>query len=1005
VSHKHSSISRREFLETTALSSAIGLKGFSARHGEEALSVGKGQWRIPLRVTERAGVSWNGERVSVGVVVPSSCGALAVRLKDEQTAELMPFAAGYAARTSSGRLRWFQLSIPLHLAAGAEKRLIVELVDDAGAPGVVVPGAVGMESIQALDLGTSAAGIRWVSDPTYGIYPSPTIGGTPLADAATAWTRIAIGDLSAPNGVTGGHLPLEKNETAPLFRRMAGAESTVLDYQRTLRHGAYGAGYEIRQIHSCDLPNQDAACRPYALCDLITFVHAGKDGIPLEVEGLALLLGSSLRNRFVWQARGDAADPAERKRSRWQGGLMLPPGDWIMVGGEDNTAMLVIPWSAYALDGYDLSYFLGRTETITIPGSEKVEAHSLLGGDASEGLAVALSRSYYRLNWGWAAGPDWGRNTYEFRCRLAWGKIDESTAARLAQAYRRPPRVEAGEPERVGGSVALRCWPHHFTYTPGDHVQVELEAVTETPAAQQMVAQVQVQHRGRSAGPAQRVVLEPIAKRRLRGVWTWLAPQAAGGGYLITGRLLDGKVSVEAPPVPIEVLRRPQDLSQQIRMANIAELYPDRDVNTVLDRFVDARINAVLLRNVFDNGQYTGPVDGFWDGAEGCQAGDIGRAVRISGGHLRQCIEACHARGITVIVYGNLRNLQECQYARAHAAGLLGPEDVDLNARRWPLPQDTINFRGRASSERWEQYLVTQLTDGMRRLGYDGYFFDNTSYVNDSEPEMAHRIFKATLALRPDQFIQDNPGPAMRVPGPRKNWRDPRDAEITRWPEVSSIQMEQEGINSPDEILFFSLFYRKANDQKTPVMYMNDPTRRSPEAQLLRVGYLLAGKATDDLCVGNSSHDAGVFFEQCPVTAAVTRALYGGMAVHPELLEPGPALEGAKAEGMEKAAVLAYDALAVGGRSRTLVIANSAGWDAPLRNVGYYWDGKPTIRPVASVAVTLPVPTGRQILGCWVVRPEGWSPIAWHTGPRAESIKVALDEVAELAAVVVRFLK
>jgi len=831
------------------------------------------------------------------------------------------------------------------------------------------------------------------------------MGGTPLSAAATAWSRIAIGDLSAPNGVTGGHLPLGENETAKLFRRMAGPQSTVVDYQRTLSQGAYGAGHEIRQIHSYDLPPPDASGRPYALCDLITFVHAGKDGIPLEVEGLALLLGSSLRNGFVWQARGDATDPAERKRGNWQGGLMLPPGDWIMTSGADGAAMLVVPWSAYALDGYDLSYFLGRTETITIPESRKVGTRSLLGGGASEGLTVALSRSYYRLNWGWAAGPDWGRNTYEFRCRLAWGKIDEPTATRLARAYRRPPRVEAGEPERVGSSVALRCWPHHFTYAPGDSVQVELEATTEAPALEQKVAEVQFQHRGQQVGLPHRVILEPISKHRFRGVWTWPAPAAAGGGYLIAAHLLRESASAEAPPVPIEVLRRPQDLSQQIRMGNIAELYPGRDVETLVDRFVDARINAILLRNVFNNGQYTGPLDGYWNGAEGCQAGDLGRAVRISGGHFRRLVEAFHARGITVIAYANLRNLQDAEYKRAHATGLLGPIDVDLNARRWPFPQDTINFRGRATSERWEQFLVSQLSEGMRRLGYDGYFFDNTSYVNDSEPEMARRIFKATLALRPDQFIQDNPGPVMREPGPVKDWRDPRDIEITRWPEVNSIQMEQENINSPDEILWFSLFYRQANDQKTPVMYMNDPTRRSPEAQLLRVGYLLAGKATDDLCVGNSSHDAGVFFEQCPVTAAVTRALYAGMAIHPELLEPGPTLEGAKAEGMDKAAARAYDALAVGGHSRTLVIANSAGWDAPLRNVGYYWDGQPTIRPAASVVVRLPAPTDQRILGCWVVRPEGWHPIPWQVSPGADSITIAVGEVTELAAIVVRFLK
>ncbi len=995
-------ISRREFLEAAALGSAISLK--AARHPHEAApSSGPGNWRVPLRITERAGVGWQGEQIAVGIVVPLSCRASAVRVKNEHTREMIPCEAGYAAHTADGHLRWFQLSIPLQLAAGTQECLLVELLEDSGAPGAVVPNPIGMESFESLDLGTSTAGMRWASDPAYGIYPSPTIGGTPLTRAATGWSRIAIGDLSAPNAITGGHLPLQAKETAQAIQRITSHTSTVIDYQRTLTAGAYGAGYEIRQIYAHDLPAADATQRPYALCDLITFVHAGKDGIPLEVEGLTFLLGSSLRDSYVWQARGDAPDPAERKRGSWLDGLMLPAGDWILVNGEGNAAMLVIPWSAYTLDGYDLSYFVGRTQTITIPGSEKVHARSLLGGDASPGLAVNLSRSYYRLNWGWAAGPDWGRNTYEFRCRIAWGKIDETAAARLARAYRRPPRVETGEPERVSGTVALRCWPHHFTYAPGDDVSVELEATTEESKPEQKIAEVQVQRRGQKIGPPHRIVLEPASQRRFRGVWTWPAPQAAGGGYLITARLANGKTSVESPAVPIEVLHRPKDLSLQIRMGNIAELYPDRDVNTLVDRFVDARINAVLLRNVFYNGQYTGPVDSFWNGAEGCQAGDIGRAVRISGGHLRKCIDACHARGITVVVYGNLRNLQDGQYARAYAAGLLGPEDVDLSARRWPFPEDTINFRGRATSSRWEQYLITQFIDGMRRLGYDGYFFDNTSYVNDSEPDMAHRIFKATLAVRPDQFIQDNPGPVMRVPGPVKHWRDPRDIEIGRWPEVNSIQMEQEGINSPEEILYFSAFYRNAEDQKTPVMYMNDPTRRSPECQLIRVGYLLAGKATDDLCVGNSSHDAGVFLEQCPVTAAVTRALYGAMAVHPELLEPGPALEGAKAEGMKKAAVRAYDGLAAGGEARTLVIANSAGWDAPLRNVGYYWDGKPTIRPASNVTVTLPVPPGRSILGCWAVRPEGWQSVTWRGGEHADSVTIALDEVAELAAVVLRF--
>ncbi len=589
MSHDRVFISRREFLEATALGGAIDFAGFGQRLVKQS---GEGRWRVPLRVTERAGVNWRGERTSIGVVVPPQCAARAAVLKDESTGELLPFSAGYGKWEASGHLRWFQLSVPLHLAAETQRHLIVELIDDSKALGAVAPAPIGMETTQSLEVGTSEAGIRWAPNLTYGIYPSPTIGGNPLSDAPTAWSRIAIGDLSAPNGVTGGHMPLESSDTARLFVRIPGSESTVVDYHRTLSQGAYGAGYEIRQIYSCDLPRQGATERPYALCDIITFVHAGKDGVPLEVEGLSFLLGSSLRDRFVWQARGDAADPAERKRNSWQGGLMLPPGDWMMVSGAENSATLVIPWSAYTLDGYNLSYFVGRTETIAIPGGKKINSRSLLGGDASEGLTVALSHSYYRLNWGPWAGSDWGRNTYEFRCRLAWGRIDESMAARLARAYRHPPRVEVGEPERVSGSVALRCWPDHFTYAPGDHVHVEIEATTAAPAGEQAIVGVQVQHRGRRVGAADRTVLERVSKQRLQGVWTWPAPEAGGGGYLITAHLVSEETSVRSPAVPIEVLRRPQDLSLQIRMGNIAEMYPDRDVEILLDRFVHARING-----------------------------------------------------------------------------------------------------------------------------------------------------------------------------------------------------------------------------------------------------------------------------------------------------------------------------------------------------------------------------------------------------------------------------
>jgi hypothetical protein len=144
------------------------------------------------------------------------------------------------------------------------------------------------------------------------------------------------------------------------------------------------------------------------------------------------------------------------------------------------------------------------------------------------------------------------------------------------------------------------------------------------------------------------------------------------------------------------------------------------------------------------------------------------------------------------------------------------------------------------------------------------------------------------------------------------------------------------------------------------------------------MGHLLAGKATDDLCVGNSTHDGGLLFEQCPVSAALTRTFYEALAAHPELLEPGPLLEGVEVEGLDKATTLAYDALAAGGRARTLVIANHTGWEAPLRDIGYYWDGsKPAIRPAHRVIVTMPVPPQRRVEGCWLLRPEGWTPLPW----------------------------
>jgi hypothetical protein len=890
---------------------------------------------------------------------------------------------------------------------------VLELLDDPQASGAVVPAPIGSETINSSDLSSGVAGIRWEIDPQRGIYPLPVINGTPITGAPWGWSQMAIADLSAPHSMVGGHLPLEGNDRAQLFRRVSNTHSSVLDFQRTFGRGAYGAGYEFRQIHLYDLPEPSSA-RPYALCDLITFVHAGHDGAPLEVDGMALLLGSKLQSGFVWKARGDAPDPAGRKGGVWQSGLELPAGDWMMATGEDGNSMLVIPWSAYTLDGYNLSYIVGRTHTLVIEGNRTLSPRSMLRGDANGGLTVALARTPYRLNLGLAdpasEESNWGRNTYEFRCRLAWGKIDESSAARLARSYRRPPRVEVGQPERVTGAFAVRCWPEHFTYGRGQMVRVEIEAVPELrperPGSPAATVEVQVQHRGRPLGTPQRVALSPHSNGRFHGVWGWPTPQAGGGGYLITARLLNEDGPTEASPVVIEVLRRPHDLSQQIRMGTICELYPDCDVDTLVGRFVDARINVAWLRNVFYFGQYTGPLDGSWYGGEGTQVGDIGRLVRISGDHLRHLIEACHSRGITAIVYGNLRNLHESQYARALSESLLAPEDVDLNARRWPYPAEIVNFRGRADRPRWEQYLVGQLTEGMRRFGYDGYFFDNTTYASANEAEMAHRIFKATLAVKPDQFTQVNPLARMDTPGPVKQWwtEDPRNAEICRWPEANSILMEQEQINSPEEILWYSRFYRNGEDSKTPVMYMSDPTRRSPEAHLLRLGYLLAGKATDDLCVGNSTHDGGVFFEQCPVSAAITRTLYEGMAMNPELLEPGPVLEGIKAEGLEAAAVVGYDGLAAGGQARTVIIANRSGWDAPLRNVGYYWDGpKPAITPAPRVVVSIPVPPRQHILGCWVVRPEGWRQTSWQGNASEGAISLDLGEVAELAAVIVRF--
>lgn len=997
MQNKNRLINRRRFLKAAGLGGLVTLPEAVPTQSQVPRGSQTFRWRLPLRVTERAGVAWHGERISIGVVIPPWCSARALRLRNEQTGKLLPFDAGYGGQNASGGIRSCQLSIPLHFGPLEQTHMVLELLDDSQAPGSVVPSLLGDKAISALDLSAGAAGIRWESDPKLGMRALPIIKGIPVAGLEWNWCHIAIADLSAPDASVGGYLPLEEMEKAILYHRTANPHAAVVDLQRTLIRGAYGVGYEIRQIHQYDLPTGKLGNqRPYALCDLVLFVHAGRDGIPLKVDGMGLLLGSNLQKEFTWQPRGDADNPEERLRGAWQDGLRLPPGDWMLAKGENEQSLLVIPWSSYTLDGYDLSYLVGQTHTIPANSSAK------------EGLSIALARKPYNINWGWAAGPDWGRNTYEFRCRLAWGAIDESVAEHLGRAYRRPPRVEVGEPEQVRNSLALRCWPEYFTYAPGDKVRVEIEATAEagglvTPSGA-ATAEVLIRHRGKLVGAPTWVRLTGTADHGVSGEFRWTAPETAGGGYVLSVRLARKKEAIEAPPVTVEVLRRPEDLSRAVRMATVCEIYPDRDANVLADRLVDARINVVWMRNAFHFGQYTGPVDGSWEGAEGCQMGDIDRPVRIHGSHLQQFIQACRARGITTIVYGNVRNLQESYYAAAAAADALGPDDVDLNDRRWPVPQDQVNYRALAGSHRWEQYLIQQITDGFQRLGYDGYFFDNTSYAaKQPEAEMAHHVLKATRLMRSDQFTVENPGPPPRHKLP-DGWQNPRDPEIIRWPEVGCALMEQQGIDSAKGIAAYAQFYRSVDDNKTPVMYMNDPTRRSPTAHLLRLSHLLAGKATDDLCVGNSSHDGAVFFEQCPVSNAFTRTLYGALAAHPEFFEPGPLLEGVKTSGLEAATVLAYDDLAAGGRARTVIIANHTGWEAPLRNVGYYWDGpKPAIRSARGVTVAVPVPPQRKVESCWLVRPEGWRQTPWKSVPGEDSISVEIGEVVELAAIVVRW--
>jgi hypothetical protein len=435
---------RREFVQALGLGSVVALDGFASTEAKGGQVKGGSRWQLPLRITERAGVAWHGERISVGVVVPAHCAAAALRLKDEQTGKILSCGAGYAGRTSEGHLRWCQLSFPVHLAPHGQARLVVELLEDSQAPGAVVPAPLGDAAIQNLDLSAGPAGIRWQAHPKLGELGQLTIDGSTVSDEECAWCQLSIADLGAPDEMIGGYQPLETGEVAQLFQRVSDPHLTVLDLQRTMQRGAYGAGYELRQIQLYDFPGEDMKSeRPYALCDAILLVHAGKDGVPLEVDGMALLLGSTLQREFIWQARGDAADPLERLRGPWQYGLRLAAGDWMMTIGEAGRSMVVIPWSAYTLDGYDLSYLVGQTHAAP------------RGSKARDGLAVALARDKYRINWGWGAGGEWGRNTYEFRCRIAWGAVDESTAERLARAYRLPPRVEVGEPEQFAGFALL----------------------------------------------------------------------------------------------------------------------------------------------------------------------------------------------------------------------------------------------------------------------------------------------------------------------------------------------------------------------------------------------------------------------------------------------------------------------------------------------------------------------------------------------------------------------
>ncbi|HWB54779.1 MAG TPA: glycoside hydrolase family 66 protein, partial [Tepidisphaeraceae bacterium] len=551
-----------------------------------------------------------------------------------------------------------------------------------------------------------------------------------------------------------------------------------------------------------------------------------------------------------------------------------------------------------------------------------------------------------------------------------------------------------------------------FTYWSDETIEVEAELnpSTRTSASpSDTTVAIQMSHRGISTTRTRKLRMTKTDRHgQWAGRYRLKAPSNSFGAYLISARVAGSGADAASSQLAVEVLRNYKDLSKAIRMATVCELYPDRDPEVLADRLVDARINLAWLRNIFSFGQYNGPSKGRWQGEEGCQLSDIGRPVEVFASHLRKFIKACHDRGIKTIVYANLRNINENIYKQVSEAGRLGPHEVDLDERRWPYPY-AINFRARAECRRWEKYLIDEIKQGMVDFGYDGYFFDNTSYANfgGSEARMAKRILKATKRALSDQFAIVNPGPPLS-PG---QWRNPRDVEILRWPEVGCALMEVEGdqmsgCETPEDIIRFGSMFRAADDTKTPILYIHDPTRRSPGAHLLRLGHSLAGKCNEDLCCGQSGHDGALFFETCPVSAALTRSVYSGLAECPEFIEPGPILAGVKVSGLKDVSVMAYDGLNANGNSITVMIANRDGWNKPLRNTGYYWDDDtPKIRSSSSIRLLIPVPSQRKIIGCWLLRPEDCQPISWSLAPGKKSISIVLDEVTEFAAIVVRFAK